>query len=645
MASVGAIVATAIPAGVSVATVVARGAVIAAAVPAGVAYASPAARGAIVIKAIPAGRTSPQVTTAGAVVAAAVPSGRSAPVIVTAGAVTAVAIPSGSDGSVGAVAAFAVPVGASWVGTAAAGRWLYVHTQPPAQIYATDTIRGRLRPWLPMHRAQFEVSATAAQIGERNDAFAVSLVGVGAALRARLAAQAPFGVRVDVMDGGQISRSGITSGIGNSADGIDIDCEASGWTTPLPLRTNADLGTFRDIEALPLRYGRAVPGRCVRLGSSGKVWLWADHASERITSVQVDGQDYGAWQWRNDVDANGNPITIITTVDELDEGAQLVAVGDGMRDSLAGTLIVNPADVVFDLCRRANRPVDRGDLVPLRAECQSRGLEISGSIDGGTLQGAMVLIANSIYAAFARELPGLMRLLPRTGATLAIPARDTPTASAQRDSIATRLRVRFGLEDGQPRGNIEVRAPGVEAVRGVASADVTLPLIRDPRAAVDVATRMLGDRARPAYKVQAATQRTRIVPGDVVDISVPKLAIAGEAIVTDTRIDDTTCTPALLLRIGPTPTITVAAVSAAYAPQQYTDTTAGGAVGTDRTIPITGPDGRPIVGARCTLDGSLTRTSDSAGIVAFPASAMTPGTHVVDIVAAGYATQRLTVTV
>ena len=108
---------------------------------------------------------------------------------------------------------------------------------------------------------------------------------------------------------------------------------------------------FRDVERLPLRYGRAVPGKCIRLGASGKLWLWADHQSERITSVQVDGQDYGAWQWRNDVDSAGNPITVITTADAIDEGAQLVAVGDGMRDSLNGALIVNPADVVFDLCR------------------------------------------------------------------------------------------------------------------------------------------------------------------------------------------------------------------------------------------------------------------------------------------------------
>ena len=523
-----------------------------------------------------------------------------------------------------------------YVGTAAAGRWIYIHTVPPAQVYAIDAVRGRLRPWLPMHRAsRLELSATAAQIGARNDSFTVTLSGIGSALRSRLAAQAPFGVRVDVMDGGEVSRSGIVSDIGNSADkSIVLECESQGWTTDLPLRTNADLGVFRDVQVLPRRYGRAVPGRCVRLGQTGKQWLWADHASERISSVQIDGQDYGAWQWRNDTDAAGNPVTLITTADEIDDGAELIAVGDGIRDSLSGALIVNPADMVYDLCQWAGVAVDRGDLVPFRAECQTRALEISGSIDGGTLQQAMVTLADSVYAVFSRELAGFMRLLPRTGATLTIPAADTPTAKAARDAIATRLRVRYALEDSNPRASLEVRAVAVEAVRGVSSADVTLHLVRDSRVALDVATRILADRSRPAYTVPAARQRSRIVPGIVVSASVPALSLSGEALVTASQITETGSTPTMLLRVGAAPTITLAAQSTAYTPQQYAAATVASA-GDVREITITGTDGRPIVGAACTLDGSLVRTSDNAGRVTFPAASMPPGPHTIVARASG----------
>lgn len=533
----------------------------------------------------------------------------------------------------------------AWVGSAASGRWLYIHTTPPAQIYATDAIRGRLHPNLPSHRARFDLSPTAAQIGAQNDSFSVGLSGIGATLRARLAAQAPFGVRVDVMDGGDVSRSGIVSDFALGANGsLDLDCEASGWTTPLPLRTNADLGVFRDVQTLPWRYGRAVPGKCIRLGSSGKLWLWADHASERITSVQIDGQDYGAWQWRNDVDAGGNPITVITTAEEIDEGAELVAVGDGKRDSQNGALIVNPADVVLDVCRMASYKITRGELVEFRAECLARGIEVSGSVDSGTLQQAMVSLAESIYAVFSRELPGLMRLYPRTASEFTIAAKDTPTARAQRDTIATRLRVRYALEDGQPRASIEVRAAGVEVLRGVSSADVTLPWVRDARVAADVAGRMLEDRARIAYTIPAAVQRERIVPGSVASVTVTSLGLSGDAVVTASQITEDGSTPTMLLRIGSAPAITIAAQSAAYTPQQYTGATVTSA-GDQRVVSITGPDGRPIVGARCTLDGSLVRTSDSGGRVSFPAPTMPRGPHTILVEAAGMAPLTLTVIV
>ncbi len=533
----------------------------------------------------------------------------------------------------------------AWAGTAASGIWLYLHTKPPAQVYATDAIRGRLTPWLPMHRAQFSVSATVAQIGARNDTFSVGIEGAGLALRTRLAAQAPFGVRVDVMDGGAVSRSGIVRDFALAADGsLDIDCEADRWTADLPLRTNADLGTFRDLRTLPRRYGRAVPGLCVRLGAAGTTWLWADHSSARITSVQIDGQDYGAWQWRNDIDRDGNPITIILTADEIDEGAELVAVGDGLQDSISGALIVNPADMALDLCRIAGLPIDPTDLLPFRTECAERDLEISGTVDAGSLQSALVALAESIHAAFSRELPGLLRLLPRSGATVTIPAADTPTAKADRSDYATRLRVRYAVEDDKPRATIEVRAAGVEAIRPVVAADVLLPLIRDSRSAADVAIRMLGDRARLAYTIPAAAQRRRLVPGDVVSVAVPSIGLSGEALVQSCRIEETKTTPTLVLRVGAAPAITIASTATAYTPAQYTGASVS-TVGSDRVIVITGSDGRPIVGASCTLDGSMTRTSDNAGRVAFPISAMPAGQRTILVTAAGYNPFTLTVTV
>lgn len=535
--------------------------------------------------------------------------------------------------------------GSGWAGTSASGVWLYLHTIPPAQVYQRDELRGRLAQGLPMHNVPFAVSATQASIGQRNDAFSVSLDRPSYNLRARIAAQAPYGVRVDVMDGGAISRSGIVASVAAGADGsIDLDCEGDGWAADLPLRTSADMGEFRDAEPLPWRFGRGVSGRLVRLNAAGTRWLWADHASSAIRSLTADGQPYDGWQWRNAIDSTGHAYTLVETVDGFDEGAALIAAGDGALDPQNGLLMSNPADVVYALCVYAGVTIDRGAMVPFRVECQDRGLEVAGSIDGGTLQGALAGIAESIYAAFGRGMPGLMRLRPRTAAQATIAARDTPTAAGQSEGIATRVRVRYALEDGKPRASLEVRAPAVEALRRVVTSEVTLPWVRDARVAADVAGRLIADRARPRYITTAARQQRRYYPGETADVTIAALGLSGIALVTSASIDERGSVPTLELPVGAAPAVEIAAQSVAYTPESYTGATVS-TQSTDRIIQVTDSTGRPIAGARCVLDGSVTRTADGAGRVAFPVSLMPPGAHVIDVSAPGFDPFRLPVTV
>jgi len=531
------------------------------------------------------------------------------------------------------------------VGTAASGVWLYIHTTPPAQVYAVDALRGRLHPSLPMHRVPFVVSATQAQLGQRNDSFSVTLDSPAATLRRHLSEQAPYGVRVDVMDGGTLSRTGIVSQVESRAGGLlELDCEAPGWSDDLPLRTSADLGEFGELAPLPWRYGRAVSGECVRLNAQGTRWLWADHACSRVTALEVDGQPYDAWAWRNDTDANGRPICIVQTSDPQPEGTRVVATGDGALDPLSGTLASNPADVVAAICAAAGVEVDRGDLVPLRVECIGRGLEVAGTITGGSLQSVLTEISASIYAAFSRELPGLMRLLPRSSPTVTIPSRDTPTGVAQRQEIATRVRARYAVRDGRPRASVEVAAPGVETLRGRVLSEVTLAWVSDARTAADVADRMLSDASRPRYRVSVARQQRRLVPGDVVTASVPALGLSGSALVVASTIDERGSVPTITLAAGSAPSTSIVASTAAYEPETYTGVNVA-TVNGDRVVTITDTSGRPIAGASCRLNGSITRTSDSAGRVAFPVAQMPAGSHVIDITAQGFQPFRLAVRV
>ena len=535
--------------------------------------------------------------------------------------------------------------GSAWSGIAASGVWLYIHTTPPAQVYAVDALRGRLHPSLPMHRVPFTVSATQAQLGQRNDSFSVTLDSPATTLRRHLSEQAPYGVRVDVMDGGTLSRSGIVSQVESRAGGLlELDCEAPGWSDDLPLRTSADLGEFGELSPLPWRYGRSVSGECVRLNAAGTRWLWADHACSRVTSLEVDGQPYDAWAWRNDTDANGRPICIVQTSDPQPEGTRVVATGDGALDPLSGTLASNPADVFAAICAAAGVEVDRGDLVPLRVECIGRGLEVAGTITGGSLQSVLTEIAASIYAAFSRELPGLMRLLPRSSPTITIPSRDTPTGTAQRQEIATRVRARYAVRDGKPRASVEVAAPAIETLRGRVLSEVTLAWVSDARTAADVADRMLSDASRPRYRVSVARQQRRLVPGDVVSASVPALGLSGAALVVASTIDERGSVPTITLAAGSAPSTAIVASTATYEPETYTGVNVA-TVNGDRVVTITDTSGRPIAGASCRLNGSITRTSDSAGRVAFPVAQMPPGSHVIDITAQGFQPFRLAVRV
>lgn len=537
-------------------------------------------------------------------------------------------------------------VGAStgYVGTAANGRWLYLHTTPPAQVYSVDSLRGRLNPYLPAHRVDWSASDVRAEVGRTNDSWSAELTGASSDLRSRLASQAPYGIRVDLYDGGEIARSGVSFGVGYSDRSLILDVQSDVWTRDIPMRTSADLGTFRDVETLPIRYGRNVPGKLISINQARTLWLWADHASLAIRSVTIDGQLTDGWSWRNDTDANGRAITVVQTVEQIDDGDDMVAVGDGALDADTGALLVNPADVARDLCRLAGLTVDRSDFASYRAECLARNLELSGTVEGGSLQSAMTRIAESTHSAFARQLAGYLRLLPLSAAASATISPDAVLRADLDGDIATRLRVRYGVEEKGPRRSIEVRAPAVEVRYGIKSLDADLPLIRDDRSAADVASRMLGQLSRPAYRVQCKRQLREWLPGEVATVSVLALGISGSAMVQASQIGERASSPTLLLHVGTAPAISLVTVSQAYTPEPYAGATVA-TQGTNRIITITDDTGRPIVGAACTLDGSLTRTSDGAGRVSFPANVMPSGAHRILIESSGMQSQTVTVVV
>lgn len=523
------------------------------------------------------------------------------------------------------------------------GRWLYLHTQPPAQIYAIEALRGRLKAHLPRHQAEWSVSDLRTEIGRTNDNWSAELQLASADLRARLAEQAPFGLRVDLYDGGEVVRTGVTFGMDVQGRAISLDVQSDVWTRDLPIRTSADLGVFRDVVPLPRRYGLGVTGELIPINRERTLFLWADHASLAIRSVSVDGQEIDGWGWRNDKDPNGLPITIVQTAEQIDEGSRLVATGDGALNSSTGALIVNPADMARDLCRLAGLSLASSEFATYRAECLERNIEVSGTVDSGSLQSAMVRIAESTYSAFIRRARGFLRLLPITDSAVAtISADSVVRASCLTDDIATRLRVRYGFEESGPRRSLEVRAQSVEIKRGQVLREIELPLIRDDRSAADIAGRMLADMAQPQYRVQCLRQSREWEPGQVASVTVQQIGATGSALVESSSVGQGYSTPVLKMALGAAPAVSLVTIAQAYTPEQYVGASVA-TQGNQRVITITDDTGAPLAGAQCTLDGSIVRTSDGAGRVSFPVSAMPPGPHTIDVLAVGFSPFRMTV--
>lgn len=516
--------------------------------------------------------------------------------------------------------------------------WLRIDTTPPAQIYAHDGARAYCDLSLPTHRvSDVALSAIQAQLGRANTSWSATIAGASSTLAQRLAQQCLYGVRMRLYDGAALERDAITDGLTVAGNQIQITAQGDVWSQDLPIRSTADLREFRDPAPVPRRYGRAVPGQLLQLGPQRTRWLWADHASAGIRSVTADGLPLSGWSWRNTTDANGRAITIVETVEPIEDGVQLIATGDGALDPVSGVLMTNPADVVYDLAVLAGLPISRGTLHRFRGDCIARGIEISGSVDGGTLQAVVQSIADSIHAVFSREHPDLLILLPSTAAVSGtLSAADITRLSGDGGDIATRLLVRYAIEETGPRRSLEVRATALELQHGIRQREITLDWVRDPRVAADVATRKLGDLARPSYSLGYSEQRRHWQPGELAAVADPRIGLSGTGIVESVNGR----APTVRAYLGSAPAITLGTLAEAYTPESYAGATVT-AEGDQRVIRIVAPDGRPIVGGRCTLDGAHVRTTDGAGRVSWPTALMTPGPHTIDVYSDDYEPFRL----
>lgn len=409
----------------------------------------------------------------------------------------------------------------------------------------------------------------------------------------------------------------------------------------LPLRTTRMLGDFARDVPLPHRFGDLTAARFPLIRLTDTEWLAADHPME-IAEVFVDDERTLAWEADLLRDDAGHAAQIIRFAAPVASSAEASATGRGVLSPTTGALLENPADLMEYVLALAG--ID-GIFPELRAQASADDLRLAGSVD--EVRSVRSWLDEIARSAGALWTPDAAVLYPGTsGPVIDLPAAiagglDDPVADVE--DTADVLRVAYNRADatGRHQGHVELTAAPV--LFGGVVAEVSLPWVRLAANAETIGRRLLERMAAQRYEVAFTTERHDLRPGQRVRlVDNPEWLVAGAAdpVVMVTAVDIEANAGATRVSgeaLLSTPTVEVTAHSLALP-----DTTEGGVDVAFRdgiaTFTVKDDDGRPLAGARVTLDGGAPRTTDARGAVSF---ATTEGQHELLVEIAGFATQRI----
>lgn len=417
---------------------------------------------------------------------------------------------------------------------------------------------------------------------------------------------------------------------------------------PLPMRTTRDLGDFSEDVALPLRFGDLSARRFRLIRLDGSTYLAAGHAMAGIAQVFVDAERTLAYQTDLLRDALGNVSQVVRFGAEIGEDQIASATGYGMLDARTGALVENPADLMEYVLALAGVSA----LFPqLRAEAAAEGLRLAGSITQARSVRAIVdEIAGSAGAIWT---PEFARLYPV--ATIAGPVHDLDASAAggmddpyaDRDDSADVLRVGYDLSEAADRAQHHVELSAAPRRFGGLASEIELPWLWLPANAESVGRRILARKAGRRFRVdRIGVDRHDLRPGHAVRlVDLPEWGVDDTSpvvMLTQVEIDGDAGGSRLSGEtVLSSPRVDVTAHSLALP-----DTTEGGVDIEFRngiaTFTALDDDGRPLYGARMSVDGGAPLTVDAKGQARF---AVSSGQHELVIERDGYGTIRSTFTV
>ncbi len=460
----------------------------------------------------------------------------------------------------------------------------------------------------------------------------------------------PLRKRARVRRGDHILIEGVITAISLSETARVTLQAGAAWSLsdPLPLRTTAAWGEWKQMRTLPLVYGSASLAP-VQYDREGRVFLVADHPIAAVDAVYRDDIPTDAWRWYHATDSTGHTCAWIELATPLAPGESLRVHLQGKRCPRRGALLREPHDILYDLLADVCAyPVDAAALQRLREEYA--GWYIGTAYTEAISQRqAIERICGSIGAAWSLAAADIARRWPaRADAAMMRVDQQAAGASAQLTDtqLATVVRVLYdvGDHDGRPRRALQMAAVEPMQRYGRLEKEWTAPCLREPWQAHDLAVRLLQQWSTPSWALRwSMPDRADIRVGDTVSLAHPRLPVTGDVILTDVQHDPMRATLHCEAQApgGAPPSVVVERLSSQIDPViragtavEYQDGTA--------TFTLLGDRGEPLAGAKVILDGAVVRYANSFGQVSFKAAR---GRHTLHVQAAGYAPMDIEVEV
>lgn len=419
----------------------------------------------------------------------------------------------------------------------------------------------------------------------------------------------------------------------------------------LPLRTSAVWGGWRNVRVLPWAWGQ-VTLEPIQYSDDARVFFLADHPIAGVDSVARDHVPTSAYTFYNGVDSTGRAVAFLELAMPLAEGERLAVTLRGRIHPNLGKLLQTPAEILHDLLANlARAPVQWADLDDYRTETAHivlGGLLADNSI---SIRAAVDGLLQSCGGAWAAAMPGVAITWPPLPDPTA-PALRVDKLTAQNLQAATSaaglhtaLRVLYDYDHAAQRYRRALQLQASDAVKdyGLLELEWPAPWLRTPRHAEALGQRMLAWLARPRWRVTWQQSFADVATGAWVEMAHPLSPVQGRHRLVSAELDlsSASLTCAIEAPVGDVLAIQTTRLSTAFEPLIQPGISVDMA-GSEIIFTARDEQGRPLAGARITLNGNNTRIADSAGRVSFPVQR---GRHKLLIEADGYPATEATVVV